>query len=233
MNAGSYQYALPSYSLDGLTILDVGCGDGSAFVHPMFAKAESLHGVDIDYKAIMSGQKLYPHLNLIIGGAEWIDAHTESFDVTISRVSLPYTNIPVALQEIGRVTKTGGRLYLSLHDLRLQMEWLRDAIKRRAWRRIFDHGYIFAASAWFHLTGSCVSRPGFKGYETFQTEGRMRKELKRVGFVDITSRPVGHHWIIEAVKDPLAVSSVALPVSDPRNLRPAPSPRPAARPVQA
>jgi SAM-dependent methyltransferase len=200
MNQGSYKFALPSYPLDGLTILDVGCQDGDAFSHPMFAHAKALFGLDVDWQAIRDGQRRYPHLKLVVSSAESSPLHSSLFDVVMSRVSLPYTHIPTSLAEIHRSMKPGGRLYISMHDLRLQMEWLRDAFKHRAWKRIADQAYVFPASWLYNLTGICLPRPWNRQYETFQTEQRMRKELERAGFINVTSQRIGHHWVLEALK---------------------------------
>jgi ubiquinone/menaquinone biosynthesis C-methylase UbiE len=125
------------------------------------------------------------------------------FDVVISRVALPYTHIPTALKEAFRVLKPSGRIFLSMHDLRLQLEFLDEAISARSTRRVLDHAYIFSASALFNLTGICLSRPwksGTASYETFQTFRRMHKELVKAGFWNTSSRRVAHHFIVEAAR---------------------------------
>jgi hypothetical protein len=54
------RYALPEFPLGGLKILDVGCSTGSAFQYPRFAEARSLHGVDVDRRAILDGGRGSP-----------------------------------------------------------------------------------------------------------------------------------------------------------------------------
>jgi len=197
--ATEYRHALPDYPLAGLDVLDVGCNDGAAFLHPSFAGATRLTGIDVDAAAIARGKQLYPHLELVVAPAEAIPFPDASFDVGLSRVALPYTHIPTALGEFRRVLRRRGRLFLSMHDLRLQMEWFRAALNARAWKRIVDHAYIFPASALFNTTGMCLPRPWNARFETIQTRSRMFKELERAGFTDVTSRRIGHHWIVEGV----------------------------------
>lgn len=192
--------ALPGYSLSGLTILDVGCQDGSIFSDPVFSDAKALYGIDIDRQAIRAGQRRYPHLQLIASPAEACPLDDAMIDVVISRVSLPYTHIPTAMAEIYRTMKPGGRIFLSMHDRRLQMEWLKIAIQSHAWKRVIDHAYIFVASWLYSFTGLCVARPWSGKYETYQTERRMKKEFRRAGLVFLRARRAGHHWVIEGYK---------------------------------
>lgn len=199
----SKQEAFPARSMRGKVVIEVGCEYGQDLARPMFDNAAVRYGIDIDAKKIVSGQKMYPHsiyqnLVLMIGCAESLELPTACGDEYLSRVSLPYSNIPVALKEARRVLKDGGQIYLTMHDLRLQMEWLIKAICEGKLKRVLDHAYIFAASIWFALTGDCVGRPGYRGCETFQTRARMTKELSRAGFGSIRHSRVGRNWVIEA-----------------------------------
>jgi ubiquinone/menaquinone biosynthesis C-methylase UbiE len=192
-------FAMPTFSMDGLTVLDVGCGNGWALAHPKFAKAKLLVGVDVDLAALTAGNVKWPKLRLIYASADSIPLNGV-YDVVMSRVALPYTDIRAVLTELYRLTKTGGDLFLTMHDWRHQAGFLADAIKRRAIKRIVDHAYIVAASFKFMATGTVPTRPGRDTRETFQTEGRMRKELMRVGFSDIAFNRGQHHWTITARK---------------------------------
>jgi ubiquinone/menaquinone biosynthesis C-methylase UbiE len=195
---GSSTTAIPPYSLNGLRVLDIGCNDGRVFTQAPFRDADC-HGIDVDGAAVASGIK--QGFKLTLGPAESLPYPDEMFDVVMSRVALPYTHIPTSLSEAFRVLKPRGRLFLSMHDLRLQMEFLRAGMKARSIKRVLDHVYIFAASTLFNATGICVSRPWKPGqYETFQTAGRMFKELKRTGFSNYTAERVAHHFIVRAEK---------------------------------
>jgi SAM-dependent methyltransferase len=208
-----YIHAMPDYSVDGMEILDVGCATGGHFTHPHYAKAEALYGIDVDAKAVEIGTERYPRMRLSIAKAEELPYEDEKFDLVISRVTLPLTNIPAALEEIHRVLCEGGRVYLAMHDVQHQTHWLKQAIKHRSLKRIADILlYVFPASALFNLTGICIGRPWNGFFETFQTQNRMRKALAAAGFCDITfkcinrngdidSKNIDRHLIFEAVKN--------------------------------
>jgi ubiquinone/menaquinone biosynthesis C-methylase UbiE len=205
-----YTHAMPDYSVDGMTILDVGCATGEHFTHPHYTKAAALYGIDVDEEAVRQGAVRYPHMRLCVGKAEELPWNDEMFDLVVSRVTLPLTNIPVALGEIRRVLKPGGLAYLAMHDVHHQTHWLRGAVKARAVKRVVDMAlYVFPASVLFNLTGLCVGRPWNGLFETFQTTTRMTKSLESAGFSQVTykyinrrndgtAKDIDRHLIFEA-----------------------------------
>jgi 2-polyprenyl-3-methyl-5-hydroxy-6-metoxy-1,4-benzoquinol methylase len=48
----------PDFMLDGLSILDVGCGNGWVMTHPRFARALGVSGIDIDAGAMAERRKM-------------------------------------------------------------------------------------------------------------------------------------------------------------------------------
>src|ERR1700678_3061639 len=98
-----YIHAMPDYSVDGMEILDVGCATGGHFTHPHYAKTKALHGVDVDEEAVSIGSARYPRMHLSVGQAEKLPYHDDKFDLVISRVSLPLTDLPRSLNEAYRV----------------------------------------------------------------------------------------------------------------------------------
>jgi ubiquinone/menaquinone biosynthesis C-methylase UbiE len=193
-------FAIPEFSMDGLSVLDVGCGNGHALAYPHFERAKERVGIDVDSAAIAEGSAKFPAVKLMYGSAEKIPLPDQAYDVVMSRVALLYTDIRVAIGEIDRVMKPGGHLFITMHDWRHYFEFLGGAIKMRALRRVLDHAYIAGASAVFAATGKVPTRPGRDTRETFQTEGGMRRELKRAGFSDIRFSRSPRHWRIAAVK---------------------------------
>ena len=55
---------------------------------------------------------------------------SNSFDLVISRVSLPYTDIPQSLSEIARVLREDGRVWLSLHPFSKTVKHLMSALSQ-------------------------------------------------------------------------------------------------------
>lgn len=187
------RFALPEYSLAGMDILDVGCQTGAAFEYPLFAQCRSLHGVDIDRAAIAEGRTKYPRLSLHVAPAEHLPYSDASFDCVISRVSLPYTFIPRALSEVFRVLRPQGRIFLSMHDWRHQMKFM----KPTSPKRIADSAYIMWNSLLFNAFGICTPKPWNGYYESFQTKWRMRRALAATGFVDVSHERTDRHSLFE------------------------------------
>lgn len=200
--------ALPVGNFDGYTILDIGCGLGDDLLDPRFAGAAELIGVDVNYRQLEIARRAH-HLSgnrapivFIPAMAENLPLPTQSCDLVMSKLALPYTDIPRSLSQARRVLKDGGDLFLAMHDWRMQAHWFAEAARRGAWKRVIDHSYVLGASAWFHLTGDCIARPFDWSFETFQTRSRMDKELRRAGFRNIRHSvrvfEQRRAWVIEA-----------------------------------
>jgi len=189
---------LPTFSVTGKRVLDVGCCSGEALTH--FLDASDLCGIDIDAQAIAQGARQYPQLHLREGRAESLPYSDASFDVVVSRLALPYTDIPQALTEIRRVLVPGGDVFLSMHTWRMQARWFAESLRGLALKRCADHLYIVGATAAYLATGNVPARPWNGQRETFQTEGNTRRDLIRAGFVDITFTHPDGKLIVEARK---------------------------------
>jgi ubiquinone/menaquinone biosynthesis C-methylase UbiE len=191
---------VPTGDLTGLSILDVGCGDGWRFDLPAFAKAGRLIGVEPNEAEVVTGKGRRPHVDFRHGFAESLPCGDGEVDLYIAMVSLPYSNIPLALREANRVLKVGGKLHITMHDLSMQLAWLRQAVQAGALKRVLDHLYIFPHSLWFELTGRCFGRPWKASeLESFQTQRRMRSMLEAAGFVNVRTTKQGC-FLVEAVK---------------------------------
>ena len=184
----------------GRTVLDVGCGSGEDLMHPVFAEAVARWGIDPDERAIELGRKAFPGISLIHGFAESLPFDDAHFDVVMARVSLPYTNIPVALAEIARVMKPGGHLFVTLHYWCLHAKWLANACRTGAWKRAVDLVFVTLASAWYALTGVVLRKPWGGGRETVQCAFRIKQQLSSAGFRAIESRRNGRDWIVTAIQ---------------------------------
>ena len=187
-------HALPEYPLTGLNVLDVGCGNGWAFGLSQFAQAASLHGVDVNRWSIYEGRSANPSAAFSVGSAECLPYDDDTFDVLISRVALPYTYIPQALKEASRVLRSRGRLFLSMHDWRHHLSFLRGASLKRA----IDLTYVTGASLLLSATGMVLNKPWNGRYETFQTPRRMIRMLKKAGFFDVHYERWERHAIYQA-----------------------------------
>lgn len=184
--------------MDGLAVLDIGCGNGRDLTHALFAKSKR-YGVDVLEAAIDEGQRIYPQVSLTLARAEYLPFPDGFFDVVMSRVALPYTDLDKSLAECRRVLKPGGHLYITMHDYRHQWGWVKRGLKERAWKRLADcFLYIYPASVIYNLTGIAVRRPWKRCYETFQMPWRLRRHLAARGFTVTRMERGPRHFEIEA-----------------------------------
>ena len=176
---------VPEYECGGWDVLDVGCGIGQTLAAPEFAGAASRHGIDIDVEAIKLGRGMFPEFALSVARAEAIPYSECRFDLVFSRVALPYTNVPLALSEMRRVTKPGGVVWLLLHPWRMELSTFVEALKKGNMRRSLDRTYVIANSVALAITGRCFARPWTHTYESFQLAGSMRRLMHALSFRDV------------------------------------------------
>lgn len=195
--------AIPSGDFSGLSVLDVGCADGWRFELPEFTKASRLVGVEPDQIAVERGKQKRPAVEFHIARAERLPFADNEFDVYMSIVSLPYADLPRALAEAYRVTRPGGRIHITMHTLPMQMQWFLTAVKGLSVKRVLDHAYIAANSAFLWMFGKCFPRPWKRStFESFQTAGRMMRMAEKAGFQDVGVKRTRRHLIIEGWKEP-------------------------------
>jgi len=192
------------FDMGGRSVLDVGCGNGKDLMQPAFAVAAERWGLDPDPRAVELGRRMFPALSLVQGTAEKLPFKAARFDVVMSRVALPYTNIPIALAEIARVMKPQGYLCLLLHDWKMQAEFAGKAWQERAWKRLIDLGYVTAASVCYAFLNCIPAKPWDGSRETFQFQWVMRRRLARLGFEAICYERTSRHFFITARYRPAA-----------------------------
>jgi ubiquinone/menaquinone biosynthesis C-methylase UbiE len=113
--------------------------------------------------------------------------------MVVARVSLPYSNLPAALREVRRVLAPRGGVWLTLHPLPLVWK----QAQGRNWKGWIFFGYVVLNSVLFHLAGKqfpYVTRR----YESFQTEGGMRRSLRKLGFENISMEKSKERFLVTA-----------------------------------
>ena len=180
----------------GKKVLEVGCATGVDLTHAVYAEAAERCGIDIDAQAIATGQARYPGLDLQVARGEAIPFRDGYFDAVLSRIALPYMDIPAALAEFHRVMRPGGYLFVSWHDWQGKADWFGDP----GWKRVVDFAYIVAASLTYRLSGRIPARPWNGTRETFQFKNHVPLILTTAGFVDVASERIAHHFRTTARK---------------------------------
>jgi ubiquinone/menaquinone biosynthesis C-methylase UbiE len=200
-NQKSPFYAMPSFSENDTAILDIGCGIGQILVASGLENRKLLVGIDIDLDSLIYGQRRFGYIKFINGTAECLPFQSESFDFVISRVSLPYTNIPKSLKEIRRVLKKDGKVWFTLHHfsmllrsfiksmltlLTLQSKSVSERKNVSISKGVVFHTYVILNGIYFHIFGKQFAFPVYGKlygkYESFQTESGIIKALENAGF---------------------------------------------------
>lgn len=192
------EHIMPDLSSSRVGVVDVGCGIGQLFV----AKGDEIpagvprYGFDIDAAAIAYANNRWPDkAGFAVAPAERLPLSDNSADLYVSRVSLPYTDIPAALREAARVLVPGGRLWITLHPVSMAFGQLRKAL-RGARLKEFITGSIFLANGLaFHIFGTGRRILGVR--ESWQSESRMRRELEKE-FTDVRVSSNGRSFLVEA-----------------------------------
>jgi len=195
--------------------LDLGGGFGQWLVGMGFP-GQFRACLEIDESAIAHGLAHYRDLiQYVFANASSIPYPAETFDLVLSRVSLPYMNIPRVIGEVRRVLKPGGRIWITLHSREHAMNLLHkvatDYLERmdaagmprwRTWKsrlKMWMHRtYVLFNGHLFEHTGRVL--PFINGrYESWQTPEAMKRLLERGGF-DVSVTTQRKHTVIEGVK---------------------------------
>lgn len=181
-----------------IRVLDVGCGAGDSlreeldFRLPRLGNASRIElvGIDIDEQALAQGRINYPQFLFICAKGEKLPFPNESFDAVISRVAMPYMDIPVAFREIRRVLKIGGELKIKLHPLSFTVSELTAELRSGSFGRrvqnLIYRFYVVANGAALHFAGLNFHFPlARRRCESFQTQDGIRRALIAAGFEQV------------------------------------------------
>jgi SAM-dependent methyltransferase len=179
----------------------IGCGAGQTLIAAY--SDQMTFGLDIDPAALRLGRSLTQKVRFVCGKAEALPYRDGQFDMVVARVSMPYFNIRASLQEIRRVLRPGGMVWMTLHTIAIPWRSARTANYKG---KLF-FAYICLNSILFHV---CQRQfPLLGRYESFQTERGITRALRRLGFVDICIAR-GTHFVVSATK-PFVDSSTREP----------------------
>jgi SAM-dependent methyltransferase len=196
-------------------ILDVGCGVGQTLAACNLKPGTVAYGIDLDEEALAYGQALMPHIRFIRASGENLPFPDQAFDVVISRVALPYMNLPAAFGEISRVLKPGGQVWFTLHPPSLVIRDLARAVARLNLKTVSYLSYVIVNSLWFHLRGDLFRHPlRSSRIESFQTERGVSRAMRAAGFNYIRVRKESLFWA-----DPSGAQKQAFFVVTARKLR--------------
>lgn len=182
------------------SILDVGCGAGQTLID-LNPNIVSMFGVDIDKDALLLGTQLTKAINFVNGSMHHLPFRENSFDMIISRVTLPLTDIPCSLGSIHRVLKPAGLLWMSLYSLSIQKKLLMDSIRKREIKSVIYNTYALVNGLTLHFLGKTYHFP-FRPerFISFQSSRGITKILRKTGFEKILVTKNGIHFNMTARK---------------------------------
>jgi ubiquinone/menaquinone biosynthesis C-methylase UbiE len=199
LDPASPGHVLPDFRQDDRSILDIGCGIGQSLIVSGDDPGCLRVGIDVDMRSLAYGHRHYSHVSYVLASAEALPFRSEAFDLVMSRVALPYTDLRASLSEIARVSAPGGRIWLSLHSFKRVARHLLGSIRAGAWKDVLFRLYAISNGAAFHFFGLQFRFPWKSRCESFQTRSGFRRTLRRLGFIDV-SFPQGRHFLCTANK---------------------------------
>ncbi|MGB8543324.1 MAG: methyltransferase domain-containing protein [Candidatus Acidiferrales bacterium] len=164
----------PNISIRPNSLLELGCGINRDSIGDA-----SVVWMDIDI------ERLSPGLNSVCAQGERLPFADGSFDLVISRLAIPYMDIPVMLREVNRVLKPGGIVWVSLHDIRYAGRRILQDIKGLHFRSVVFNLYSIANGLMLELSGRLYRFPLNNSILSIQTVRGMAKALIRSGFSDV------------------------------------------------
>ena len=180
-------------------ILDVGCGQGESLDEEIQRRPKTqdlqpliVVGIDIDLAVLRRGKANLPDIGFVCAKGEELPFRDGVFDVIISRVAMPYMDIPTTLQDMRRVLKTGGEVKLKLHPFAFTLSELSDELLSGSvlnrLKNLIYRIYVICNSIALHLGGFNFRFPlGRRRCESFQTKKGIAHALTAAGFVDVNT----------------------------------------------
>lgn len=200
LNPDDPRHCMPRIEKEDRRILEIGCGIGQLFIASGVGENVCAVGIDIDHDALVYGKTRYGNINYVEADGDSLPFRDGSFDLMVSRVSLPYTNLPEAIRETARILRRGGRVWFSLHPPAMALKILGNHIRSLRPRGTIHGSYVMVNGLLLHFVGKVVPFPPTGSYESFQTERGMRRLLRTAGFREIAVMRE-RHFVVTAIKE--------------------------------
>ena len=180
--------SMPPIHATDRAILDIGCGAGQTLIAAELGGDRLLVGVDIDEEALALGRSLSDTILFLRAAAEAIPLASGSFDLVISRVALPYTDIPRAVQEMARLLKPKARCWVVLHPVTFGVRDLWRDLRDARVKGVLFRLYVLANGLLLHVAGRVIRNPLKRSrLESVQTVGAITRVFRAAGFTDIAT----------------------------------------------
>ena len=168
-------------------VLDVGCGNDSA-IDPLGLSDGGVRvAVDLD-RAALAALPRSPdqHVHRVVADGEALPFRAGCFGLVITRVALPYMNIPIALREVGRVLRSDGEVWMTLHPVRMAVMRILSDLKPLRLKDALYQTYAILNGLALHRGGRLFRFPlNRRRMESVQTLRGVVRALSAAGFRNI------------------------------------------------
>lgn len=194
-NPNDRRRTMPDLQSHDQVIVDIGCGIGQTFI-ALECTDRTCIGLDVDAEAINYGIENFGNeIDFYLTDGVDIPLGPNSVDLVISRVALPYMNIPKVLENVKGVLNENGRIWFTVHSLELVKSWLKNAFRKKNFKDVIHKSYVLLNGYLLKYFGVLI--PFINGtYESWQDEAAIIKILKRNG-IEATTRKIGKNVCID------------------------------------
>ena len=165
-------------------VLDVGCGAGQDLMPFLENTSAFCVGIDTARELAKVTSEVFgdeKRVAFVRSEGEKLPFASESFDVILCRVAIPYMNNRDAIAEVGRLLKPNGVYLLKTHTPLFYFEMIKQRAKTLNPKQLVFPLICLAGGVWHLLTGRRLQNGIWRGKEIFQTQGFLEKEFARNG----------------------------------------------------
>ena len=165
-------------------VLDIGCGAGQDLLQFLEKTAAFCIGIDIEAELGQVTGEVFENekrVAFVRSEGEKLPFTSESFDVVLCRVALPYMDNAKAIGEVARVLKANGVFLLKTHTPRFYFAMIRKGLETLNVKNLIFPTVCLVGSVWHLVIGRKLKNGIWKGKEVFQTQRYLKKQFNQNG----------------------------------------------------
>jgi len=188
--AASTPTAVPLVDHGHRDALDIGCGTSDTLETLALPPLSLRIGVEADREAVRVAAKRRSNcagrIRFVVADGHALPFPARSFGIVISKVAMPYMNLPLALREVNRVLRPGGQVWMTLHPVRMALMRMLSGLRALAIRDVCFQTYTIVNGLLLHYWGRLIPFPlNRRKIESVQTLTGIARVLSATGFGDV------------------------------------------------